>query len=116
MYVKLICIIRIFLHFLINSFIIFLHISFRIFYFVMFNCLYSLAIILLLCVSVTNLHVSCLLLTNFNESDSSSGSVFCNVHISIDKGADYLQSNNNASSNDLWLRFSTLIIFLGKLV
>ena len=59
--------------------------------------------ILLLCVFVIILHVSCLFSTNSNDYNLSLGSAVFHVYIDIDKDADYLQSNNNDSLNDLWL-------------
>ena len=72
-FIKLSYIIEIFTHFLISICIIFLYIVFRIFYF-MFGCLFLLVFALLLCVFVNVLHVY--LFTNFNNYDSSSGSIF----------------------------------------
>ena len=67
----------------------------------MFGCFYPLAIIFLLCAFVNILHASCLLFTSSNYYNLSSGPVFFRVHVEIDKDADYLQSNNNDSLNDL---------------
>ena len=50
--------------------------------------------------------------TSFNDCNSSSCSVFIHFHIDVDKEADCLESNSNASSNDLWLVFSTTRLFL----
>ena len=84
----------------------------KIFYFLTFGCLLSLAIILLLCVFVIILHVSCLFFINSNDHNLSLGSAVFRFHIDIDKDTDCLQSNNNDSLNDLWLLFSTLFFFL----
>ena len=101
-----------FINFLIHIFIIFLRIIFKIFYFLTFECFLSLAIILLLCVFVIILHVSCYFFTNSNDYNLSLGCVVYRVHIDIDKDGDCLQSNNNNSLNDLWLLFAALIFFL----
>ena len=68
------------------------------------------------CVSVNILHVSCLLFTNCNDYNLSTGSAFFRVHTDIDKDGDCLQSNNNDFLNDLWLLFATLLFFLESLV
>ena len=73
--IKLSYIIGIFTHFSISIYINFLRIVFRIFYYFMFGCLFLLVFALFLCVFVTVLHVS-YLFTNFNDYDSSSGSIF----------------------------------------
>ena len=49
---------------------------------------------------------------NFNNCDSSSGSVFVRVHVNIDIDADYLQSNNKTSSNDLSILLPASFLFL----
>ena len=116
MYIKLTCIIGIFINFVIHIFIIFFRIIFRIYYFLTFCCFFYLAIILLWCVSVNILHVSCLFFTNCNDYNLSTGSAFFRVHTDIDKDGDCLQSNNNDSLNDLWLLFATLFFFLESLV
>ena len=82
------------------------------YYFLIFLCFFSLAIILLLCVSVNILHVSCLLFTYCNDYNLSTGSAFFRVYTDIDKDGDCLQSNNNDPLNDLWLLFGTLFFFL----
>ena len=73
--------------------------------------IFSLAIILLLCVSVNVLHVSCLFFTNCNDYNLSTGSAFFCVHTDIDKDGDCLQSNINDSLNDLWLLFLSSRVF-----
>ena len=78
----------------------------------MFDCLFLLVFALLLCVFVNVLHVS-YLSANFNDYDSSSGSTsFFHIHANIEKDNNCLQSNNNASSKNLWLLFSALFLFL----
>ena len=49
---------------------------------------------------------------NFNDYDSLSGSIFFHIHVNIDKDLNCLQSNNNASSKNLWLLFSASFLFL----
>ena len=105
-YTKRICMIGIFIHYLINTSIILLRIIFRIFYFVMFSWLFSLLILLLLCVFVNILRVSCLFFTSFNDYNSTSSSVFVHFHANININIDYFKSNNDASANDLCLLFS----------
>ena len=112
MYIKLTCIIGIFINFVIYIVIIFFRIIFRIYYFLTICCFFYLAVILLWCVSVNILHVSCLFFTNCNDYNLSTGSAFFRVHTDIDKDGDCLQSNNNDSLNDLWLLFATLFFFL----
>ena len=78
----------------------------------MFGCLFSLVFALLLCVFVNVLHVS-YLFASFNDYDASSGSIsFFHIHTNIDKDVNYLQSNNNSSSKNLWLLFSASFLFL----
>ena len=78
----------------------------------MFGCLFSLAFALLLCAFVNVLHVS-YLFASFNNYDASSGSIsFFHIHTNIDKDVNCLQSNNNASSKNLWLLFSASFVFL----
>ena len=67
----------------------------------MFVCLFFLALLLLLFVFIDVLRVSYLFFTIFNVHNSPSYSVSLHVHVYIDKHADYLQSNNNDSLNDL---------------
>ena len=111
-FIKLSYIIGIFTHFSISICINFLCIVFRIFYYFMFGCLFLLVFALLLCVFVNVLHVS-YLFTNFNDYDSSSGSIFfSHIHANIDKDVNCLQSKNNASSKNLWLLFSASFSFL----
>ena len=112
MYTKLICIKEIFIHFLYNISMNFLHIILRIFYCFMFGCLLFLAILLFLCVFVDVLQVSYLCFTSFSDCSSPSCHAFFRFHININKDADCLQSNNNVFSNDLWLVFSTSVLFL----
>ena len=75
-YIKLTCIIGVFINFIIHILIIFLCIFLKIFYFFMFDCFFCLFIILLLGVFANILHVSCLFFTNSNVYNLSSGSVF----------------------------------------
>ena len=78
----------------------------------MFGCLFSLAFALLFCVFVNVLRVS-YLVASFNDYDASSGSIsFFHTHTNIDKDVNCLQSNNNASSRNLWLLFSASFLFL----
>ena len=78
----------------------------------MFSCLFLLVFALLLCVFLNALHVS-YLFTNFNDYDSSSGSIFfSHIHANIDKDVNCLQSKNNASSKNFWLLFSASFSFL----
>ena len=78
----------------------------------MFGCLSLLVFALLLCVFVNGLHVS-YLFANFNDYDSSSGCIsFFHIYANIDKDLNCLQSNNNASSQILWLLFSASFLFL----
>ena len=78
----------------------------------MFGSLFSLVFALLLCVFVNVLHVS-YLFASFNDYDASSGSIsFFHIHTNIEKDVNCLQSNNNDSSNNLWLLFSALFLFL----
>ena len=78
----------------------------------MFGCLFSLVFALLLCVFVNVLHVS-YLFASFNDYDASSRSIsFFHIHTNIDKDVNCLQSNNNASSKNLWLIFSASFLFL----
>ena len=109
MYIKLTCIIGIFINFVIHIFIIFFCIIFRI-YFLMFCFvfiwpLYCLGVFLLI------FYVSCLFFTNSNNYNLSTGSTFFCVHTDIDKDGDCLQSNNNDSLNDLWLLFLSSRVF-----
>ena len=106
MYVKLTCIIGIFINFLFHIFKIFCML-FRAFFHVLL--FFSLVIILLLCVFVNILHVSRLFFTNSNYCNLLLGSAFFHVHIDIGKPAGCLQSNNNDSLNDFGLLFSTLL-------
>ena len=78
----------------------------------MFACLLFLVMLLFLCVFVNILQVSYSCFTSFNDCNSSSCSAFFNFNINIDKDADCFQSNNNVFSNDLWLVFSTPVLFL----
>ena len=110
-FIKLSYIIGIFTHFLISICISFLRIVFRIFYYFVFGCLFSLVFTLLLCAFVNVLHVS-YLFTNFNDYDSSSGSFFLHIHANIDKDVGCPQSNNDASSKNLWLPFSASFLLL----
>ena len=65
-----------------------------------------------LCAFVNVLHVS-YLFASFNDYNASSGSIsFFHIHTNIGKDVNCLQSNNNASSKNLWLLFSALILFL----
>ena len=73
---------------------------------------FCLVIILLWCVFVNILHVSCLFFSNCNNFNLSTGSAFFCVHTDIDKDGDCFQSNDNNSLNDLWLLFATLLFFL----
>ena len=63
------------------------------------------------------LHVSCLY-TNFNDYNSSPGSVFVHVYVNINKDDlinlmhNCLESSDNTSSKDLWLLFLASILFL----
>ena len=77
---KLTCIIGIFINFLIHFLLFFLCIIFRVYHFLTFGCFFPLAILLLLCIFVNILHVSCLFFTNSNDYNSSSGSVIFRVH------------------------------------
>ena len=77
---KLTCIIGIFISFFNSYFIFFLCINFRVYHFLTFGCFFPLAILLLLCIFVNILHVSCLFFTNSNDYNSSSGSVIFRVH------------------------------------
>ena len=77
---KLTCIIGIFINFLIHFLLFFLCIIFRVYHFLTFGCFFPLAILLLLCIFVNILHVSCLFFTNSNDYNSSSGSVIFGVH------------------------------------
>ena len=83
-FIKLSYIIGIFTHFSISICISFLRIVFRIFYYFMFGCLFLLVFALLLCA----------------------------IQANIDKDVNCLQSNNNASSKNLWLLFSASFLFL----
>ena len=65
-----------------------------------------------LCAFVNVLRVS-YLFASFNDYDASSGSIsFFHIHTNIGKDVNCLQSNNNASSKNLWLLFSALFLFL----
>ena len=77
----------------------------------MFGCFFFLIFALLLCLCVNVLHVF-YLFTNFNDYNSSTGSTFFHIYANIDKDANYLQSNNNTSSKNLWLLFSNSLLFL----
>ena len=111
-FIKLSYIIGIFTHFSISICIIFLRIAFKIFYYFLFGCFFLLVFALPLCVFVNVLHVS-YLFDNFNDYDSSSGSVsFFHIHANIDKDVNCLQSNNNSSSKNLWLLFTASFLFL----
>ena len=111
-FIRLFYITGIFTHFSISICINFLCNVFRIFYYFMFGCLFSLVFALLLCVLVNVLHVS-YLFASFNDYDASSGSIsFFHIHTNIDKDVNCLQSNNNASSKNLWLLFSASFLFL----
>ena len=114
-FIKLFYIIGIFTHFSISICINFLCV-FRIFYYFMFGCLFSLVFALLLCVFVNILHVS-YLFASFNDYDASLDSIsFFHIHINIDKDVNCLQSNNNASSKNLWLIFFSLVFIFEYLV
>ena len=104
-YTKRICMIGIFIHYLVNTSIILLRIIFRIFYFVMFIWLFSLLILLLLCIFVNILRVSYLFFTSFNDCNSTSSSAFVHFHANININIDCFKSNNDASANDLCLLF-----------
>ena len=110
MYVKITCIIGIFINFLIHIFITFLRIIFKIYY---FGCFFFLAIILLLCVFVNTLHVSyfffLLILTIIFYQQVL---LFFRTHTDIDKVGYCLPSNNNDYLNNLWLFFAILFFFL----
>ena len=106
MYVKLTCIIGIFIYFI---FFKFFACYLGLFFFFHVLLFFSLAIILLLCVFVNILHVSCLFFTNSTYCNLILGSAFSHVHIDIEKSAGCLQSNNNDSLNDFGLLFSTLL-------
>ena len=111
-FMKLSYIIGIFSDSSISICISFLRIIFRIFYYFMFGCLFLLVFALLLCAFVNVLYIS-YLVTNFNDYDSSSGSTFhFHFHANIDKDVNFPQSNNNASSKNLWLPFSASFLFL----
>ena len=115
-FIKLSYIIGIFTHFSISICINFLRIVFRIFYYFMFACLFLLVFALLLCVFVNDLHVS-YLFANFNDFDSSSGSIsFSDIHANIDKDVNCLQSKNNASSKKYLVTFFSLVFILENLV
>ena len=77
----------------------------------MFGCLFFLVFALLLCVCVNVLYVF-YLFDNFNDYKSSTGSTFLHIHANLDKDTNCLQSNNNASSKNLWLLFSVSFLFL----
>ena len=73
---------------------------------------FSLAIILLLCVSVNILHVSYLFFTNCNDYNLSTGSAFLRLHTDTDKNGNCIQSNNKDFLYDLRLLFATLFFIL----
>ena len=111
-FIKLSYIKEIFTHFSISICINLLCIVFRIFYYFMFGCLFWLVFTLLLCVFINVLDVS-YLFADFNDYDSSSGSIsFFHIHAKIDKDVNCLQSNNNATAKNLWLLFSASFLFL----
>ena len=108
MYIKLTRIIGNVINFFIHIFIIF---SVLFLEFIIFSrFFFSLAIILLWCVSVNILRF--LFFTNCNDYNLPTGSAFFCVHSDIDKNGDCLESNNNDFLNDLWLLFETLFFFL----
>ena len=112
-FIKISYIIGIFTRFSISISIIFLRIVFRVFYYFMFGCLFSLVSALLLCIFVNVLHVS-YLFTNFNDYDSSSGSVFFHIHANIYKDFNCLQSHNSPSSKNLSASSLFLKIWFSK--
>ena len=116
MYIKLTRIIGNVINFFIHIFIIFSVLFLEFIIFSRFIVFFSLAIILLWCVSVNILHVFCLFFTNCNDYNLSTGSAFFRVHTDINKDCDCLESNNNDFLNDLWLLFGTLFFFLESLV
>ena len=113
MYIKLTCIIGIY-----QFFHSYFHISFfsllflEFIIFSRFLVFFSVATILLWCVSVNISHVSCLFFTNCNDYNLSTGSAFFRVHTDIDKDGDCLQCDNNNFLDDLWLLFVSLFFFL----
>ena len=115
-FIKPFYVIGIFTHISISICINFLCNVFRIFYYFMFDCLFSLVFALLLCVFVNVLHVS-YSFASFNDYDASSGSIsIFHIHTNIDKDVNCLQSNNNASSKNLWLLFSASFLIFENLV
>ena len=100
MFIKLSCLIGIFIHFSINVCVKFLRFIFRIFYFFMFGCLFFLLFALIMCVFVNFLHIS-YLFTSFNNCNSSSCSAFVHIHVNIGEVFNCLQDNNNSYSKDL---------------
>ena len=105
-----ICIIGIFTYFFINVSIIFLSTIFRIFYFFKLGRLAFLAVVLFLSSFVNVLHVficlTLILATIIHHQ------VLFLFMFMIDNDSDCLQSNNDTSSNDLWLLFTLSFLFL----
>ena len=76
----------------------------------MFDCLFFLVFALLVSACVIILY-GFYLLTNFNDNNPSTGSTLFHIHASIDKHANFLQSNNSISSKNLWLLFQPCFYF-----
>ena len=109
MYVKVICIREIFIHFMYNMNMDFLHIILRIFYWFMFGCLLFLVMLLFLCVFLVFCkYLICVLLVLMTVLHHHV-LLFFHFHINIEKGADCLQNNNNVYANDLWLAFASVL-------
>ena len=92
MYIKRICIIGIFIHFLIEISVKISRLFLALF---IVSCFIFSYHGIALCIYVDVLRVSYLFFTDSGDYNASSGSVFFLVHFNIDKDADCLRSNNN---------------------
>ena len=79
MYIRVNCLIEVFVDFLCSNSMNFLRIVFSIFYCFMFRCLHFLAMLLFLCLFVNIFQVFYLYLTSSNDSDSPSSKLDASV-------------------------------------
>lgn len=112
MHIKLVCIIGILIRSLINISIKFLWLLIGVFIVLCLGLYVFLPWYFFFVIFVNVSQFSYLFFTNFNDYNASWDSIFVLADFNIDNDVDGLEKNNNVSSNDLWLYFSALVLFL----
>ena len=112
MYIKRICVIEIFIHFLYNISMTFLRINLGFFIVSCLGVYFFLPLLILLLFLLIFCKLLIYVLLVLMTVTHHHVLLFFHFYINIDKDVDYLQSNNNVFLNDLWLVFPTLVLFL----